>query len=309
MCQTISSHFQWICKLCIGPGHDCSPPAVDEGPGEYSRIKNFEHDFEAAAGKTILADVPTDEVEVDAPTEHLSTSLEGDVLPTALISEYPSQPGPSNDRPRRGGFNKGYGGYDRGGYTSERRRGRSGGINGYSGRGGYSRGYAGRGSGNHHHHYNSYNMYQPRHQVSSPAVHVGAASFSATSPTFQGLPPSHHPQPSHVEYYLSPASHGGGHGGMATYIPIGYEPYPPPPPPVPLSLHRASSSSAQAPLQLSQSSAGHAGHGHVAPPMPMPMSQIGFPLDSTRYYLLGQLEYYLSPQNMAQDLFLRRRVS
>jgi la-related protein 1 len=32
-------------------------------------------------------------------------------------------------------------------------------------------------------------------------------------------------------------------------------------------------------------------------------------LDPTRWYLLGQLEYYLSPQNLAQDFFLRQRVS
>jgi hypothetical protein len=46
----------------------------------------------------------------------------------------------------------------------------------------------------------------------------------------------------------------------------------------------------------------------VPPPMPVPLSTLSFPLDPTRYYLLGQLEYYLSPQNMAQDFFLRQRV-
>lgn len=258
-------------------------------------------------------DVSIDQVEVDAPIGHPSSSSENDIPATTLTSEYPSQPGPSNGRPRRGSYYKGYSGYDRGGYTGERRRGRGGGLNGYNGRGGYhNRGYAGRGNGNHNHHHNSYShqnsVYQPRHQVPPSTAH--GTSFNATSPTFQGLLPSHSSQPSHVDYYPSPIPHRGGHGGMATYISIGYEPYQPPPPPPPLSLHRASSSSAQTPSQLSQSSsAGHAGHGHTAPPMPMPMSQIGFPLDSTRYYLLGQLEYYLSPQNMAQDLFLRRRVS
>ncbi|KZT10382.1 uncharacterized protein LAESUDRAFT_755889 [Laetiporus sulphureus 93-53] len=44
------------------------------------------------------------------------------------------------------------------------------------------------------------------------------------------------------------------------------------------------------------------------PPLPMPQSTLSFPLDPTRYYLLGQLEYYLSPQNMAQDFFLRQRM-
>ncbi|KAK0446065.1 winged helix DNA-binding domain-containing protein, partial [Desarmillaria tabescens] len=39
-----------------------------------------------------------------------------------------------------------------------------------------------------------------------------------------------------------------------------------------------------------------------------PVTVLTFPLDSTRWYLLGQLEYYLSVQNMAQDLFLRRQM-
>ncbi|KII91122.1 hypothetical protein PLICRDRAFT_51312 [Plicaturopsis crispa FD-325 SS-3] len=45
-----------------------------------------------------------------------------------------------------------------------------------------------------------------------------------------------------------------------------------------------------------------------APPVPIPVSSLSFPLDPTRYWLLGQLEYYLSPQNMAQDFFLRQRM-
>lgn len=45
------------------------------------------------------------------------------------------------------------------------------------------------------------------------------------------------------------------------------------------------------------------------PPILMPQSALPFPLDPTRSCLLGQLEYYLSLQNMAQDFFLRQRVS
>lgn len=45
------------------------------------------------------------------------------------------------------------------------------------------------------------------------------------------------------------------------------------------------------------------------PPVPHPVSLLPFPLDHTRYYLLGQLEYYLSPQNMAQDFYLRQQAS
>ncbi|KAG6888950.1 hypothetical protein C0995_004805 [Termitomyces sp. Mi166 len=45
-----------------------------------------------------------------------------------------------------------------------------------------------------------------------------------------------------------------------------------------------------------------------AAPVPAPVTQLSFPLDTTRWYLLGQLEYYLSAQNMAQDYFLRQRL-
>ena len=54
--------------------------------------------------------------------------------------------------------------------------------------------------------------------------------------------------------------------------------------------------------------AGGMGVPHISPPVPAPLSTLSFPLDTTRYYLLGQLEYYLSPQNMAQDFYLRKQV-
>ncbi|KAL1744278.1 winged helix DNA-binding domain-containing protein, partial [Schizophyllum fasciatum] len=40
-----------------------------------------------------------------------------------------------------------------------------------------------------------------------------------------------------------------------------------------------------------------------------PITLVSFPLDPTRWWLLGQLEYYLSPQNLATDFFLRQRMS
>jgi la-related protein 1 len=43
-------------------------------------------------------------------------------------------------------------------------------------------------------------------------------------------------------------------------------------------------------------------------PLPRPLSNLTFPLDPTRFYLLGQLEYYLSAQNLVSDIFLRKRV-
>ncbi|KAL6305999.1 hypothetical protein BKA93DRAFT_191537 [Sparassis latifolia] len=74
---------------------------------------------------------------------------------------------------------------------------------------------------------------------------------------------------------------------VTSYIPPAYEGYAYPP-----------YAAAQQPVQPVQ----------PVPPMPMPLSPLSFPLDPTRYYLLGQLEYYLSPQNMAQDFFLRQRM-
>ncbi|KAI0827093.1 hypothetical protein BC628DRAFT_1318915 [Trametes gibbosa] len=94
----------------------------------------------------------------------------------------------------------------------------------------------------------------------------------------QPPPPPPPPQPDLNGYYAPP---------MATYIPSPYDSYPyavfPPPPPPP---------------QMVASTA----------PLPVPLSQLLFPLDSTRYYLLGQLEYYLSVQNMEQDFFLRQQM-
>ncbi|TCD64087.1 hypothetical protein EIP91_004559 [Steccherinum ochraceum] len=71
--------------------------------------------------------------------------------------------------------------------------------------------------------------------------------------------------------------------------PLGYDfaPYPY----VPAPVSSTSSPTAQAP-----------------PPLPMPQSLLSFPLDPTRYYLLGQLEYYLSAQNLAQDFYLRQHM-
>ncbi|TDL24585.1 winged helix DNA-binding domain-containing protein [Rickenella mellea] len=40
----------------------------------------------------------------------------------------------------------------------------------------------------------------------------------------------------------------------------------------------------------------------------MPVTVLSFPLDATRWYLLGQIEYYFSVQNLAQDLFLRKQM-
>jgi hypothetical protein len=77
--------------------------------------------------------------------------------------------------------------------------------------------------------------------------------------------------------------------------------YPPPPPPPP--MHYMSTLTnyegyPQPPLPP-----------QPQPPLPAPVSVVQFPLDPVRWQLLGQLEYYLSPQNMASDFYLRQRVS
>lgn len=172
-------------------------------------------------------------------------------------------------RSRRGSAYGGGYGYDRGGYGARRARG----MNGF-GRG-HSRGY-GRGGGGHHSH--SGNSYQQRQ---------GPPPFNVTPPLpFQGIP-THPLGGPDGGYYGAPPR-----APLATYIPTGYDPYVPQPPPP------------QPPV-----SGQPAPGGHAVPPMPMPLSQLTFPLDGTRFYLLGQLEYYLSPQNMAQDFFLRKHVS
>ncbi|KAJ8488817.1 hypothetical protein ONZ51_g3301 [Trametes cubensis] len=98
-------------------------------------------------------------------------------------------------------------------------------------------------------------------------------------------PPPPPPQPDVSAYYAPPIA------PLATYIPSPYEAYPyatftPPPPPPHMT----------------------APPGSTLPPLPVPQSQLFFPLDSTRYYLLGQLEYYLSSQNLAQDFYLRQQM-
>ncbi|KAF8886588.1 hypothetical protein BD779DRAFT_1673204 [Infundibulicybe gibba] len=102
--------------------------------------------------------------------------------------------------------------------------------------------------------------------------------YQQSRPPFAVTPPPHF-QPivaiNDGSFYPPPRHH------LTTYIPTGYENFTAPPPiPTP----------------------------HITPPVPVPMSPISFPLDPTRWYLLGQLEYYLSPDNMAQDYFLKRQM-
>ena len=43
-------------------------------------------------------------------------------------------------------------------------------------------------------------------------------------------------------------------------------------------------------------------------PVPMPVTVTSFPIDPTRWYLLGQVEYYFSVQNLCTDFWLRKQV-
>ena len=178
-------------------------------------------------------------------------------------------------RPRRGSYS---GHNERGGYGG--RRGRGG--NGF-GRG-PGRGRLGtfRQQQQHQHQRQQQQAQQQQQQQQQQAP-----PFTVTPPAqaFQPLHPSTPPPraPPDVGQYIGTTVQ------QPPYVP-GFEAY-------------------QAPVQLSYPSqnAGVPGatQGH---PLPRPLSNLTFPLDPTRYYLLGQLEYYLSAQNLVSDIFLRKRV-
>ena len=111
--------------------------------------------------------------------------------------------------------------------------------------------------------------------------------------------------------------HGGrGRGGFFHHQRPGSYPFapplPPPPPPLPpfevlppaIDMVNGYDQSPYAPLELGSYEA-----VPPAPQPPVPFTSATYSVDAMRNYLLGQLEYYLSPQNMAQDLYLRQRVS
>ncbi|KAG5653566.1 hypothetical protein H0H81_012255 [Sphagnurus paluster] len=111
-----------------------------------------------------------------------------------------------------------------------------------------------------------------------PPHHRQPPPFNVPPPPGHFGPMVNHPMGDMANGFLPPGP------SLTTYIPTGYETYVPPMPPVPATALPP------------------------APPVPVPVSPIMFPLDATRWYLLGQLEYYLSPQNLAQDFFLRRQM-
>jgi hypothetical protein len=117
-----------------------------------------------------------------------------------------------------------------------------------------------------------------------------------------GTPPNPYaPLPGGIEYYAPP--------GMMPYGPMGYpapgyDMYIPPP-------HPMAGMPVPMPGPGPMMAPGSGGPVSPAPGqhmnMPLPTTAVPF-LSLTQQHLLGQLEYYLSPENMAQDFYLRQQV-
>lgn len=163
---------------------------------------------------------------------------------------------------------------------SRPRRGSYGGGYGYDNRGGHERGgfTPRRGRGGNAGYTRGYHGRNFSRGTYPQQSHQARPSFpmNQTPP----MPPHPDPNPYYAAAPQTPI-------GTTYFHPAGYDPYAfapfPPMPAVP------------APPQ-------------TAPPLPVPQTPTSFPLDPMRYYLLGQLEYYLSAQNLAQDIFLRKQV-
>lgn len=202
-------------------------------------------------------------------------------------------PGLRAGRPRRGSFAGGPGGayvsYDnRGGFEH---RGGFESHNGFESRGGFAfeprggyepRGFGGRRGRGFRGNNRGYNRgsHQDNGQNHQRQLSQQSSQFAITPPpTFQPLVPGS--EMAHLYYappHIPPL--------VTNYLPNAYEPFQPPPP----------------------QSAISSGISPIVPPVPAPLTPINFPLDPKRYYLLGQLEYYMSAQNLAQDFYLRKQV-
>ncbi|KAI5120889.1 hypothetical protein M0805_002989 [Coniferiporia weirii] len=187
-------------------------------------------------------------------------------------------------RGRRGGGANGFGGYyegGRGGFVGRRGRG---GPNGF-GRGFSRGGFAGRGG---------HGTYQ-RHQ---PALNVVTGPFhhqpGLHTPHNQQQPQLHPHQVSPDVpngYYSSPSA------ASSQYVTSPYGQYNPG---LPLPLPLPPQPQLQPPIQPQSL--------QQAPPMPMPVTALSFPLDPVGHYLLGQVEYYFSIQNLMSDVFLKKQM-
>lgn len=212
-------------------------------------------------------------------------------------------------RGRRPGFTNGRGGYSGGERGHRRARGMNGFPRGY-------RVHSNQTNQSHHTHGRGGTLASPISPTNSRGPGGPSSPYSVTPPPhFQTLPidssnsggPLVVPPPlaTPAGYYHPHLPHAPGR----QYLPQGYEPYVTSPT-VPAVAHAPMLGHGHQihPHAQAQSQAHKINQMHPAPPVPVPMTTISFPLDPTRYYLLGQLEYYLSSQNMAQDLYLRQRV-
>lgn len=190
------------------------------------------------------------------------------------------------------------------------------------GPGGYGsgRGY-GRGGG-------AYNRRQAQPQLQHTPPSRSPVGYTPPTPAFQTLPPLSSslppplpPPPSHssISPSVQPPMTTESPGGTTYYAPQlpfiapGFEAYhysqfqpvpvvPQAPPP--MGYGPPPTLGPGGPMQQQQQQQ----TGMHPATVPQPVTQLLFPLDPTRYYLLGQLEYYMSAQNMASDFWLRQKV-
>ncbi|KAL5514453.1 hypothetical protein ACEPAG_2541 [Sanghuangporus baumii] len=171
-----------------------------------------------------------------------------------------------------GGYGPGYYEGPRGGFSGRRGRGQNG-----FGRG-FSRGsFGGRGG---------HNNFQ-RHQ---PSLSVSTGPFQQQQSTQQQQQPMSPDISNPNGYFVSPTT------SASQYMASPYGQFNPTFVP-PQSQVPSSAQSQSQYLQNPQ-----------APPVPMPVTALSFPLDPTRLYLLGQLEYYFGAQNLASDIYLKKQM-
>ncbi|KAI9458867.1 hypothetical protein BJY52DRAFT_400868 [Lactarius psammicola] len=203
--------------------------------------------------------------------------------------------------PRRGSYG---GHHERGGYGGRRGRGANGfgrGVSGRGfGRGGFGHQHRHRHQHQHqqphqHQHQHQQHQHQHQHQQPQPQPHAPQQQPQQQAPPFTGTPPTQayqplqpstpppRPTPDVGPYLATPI--------QQSYMPHGFDAYQAS---VPLSYPPPPNASMASPVSVH--------------PVPRPLSNITYSADPTRFFLLGQLEYYLSAQNMASDLFLRQRM-
>ena len=271
-------------QVQTGPGpyavHQPPPQPLSSSGADGFEVKDFGYGFGRASG-----------------TGHAVVSMREDRLMRERDWDRNRDPErePYGFRPRRGSYG---GHHDRGGYNGRRGRGANGFGRGVSGRG-FGRGGFARHHARHQHQppqqQQQQQQQQPHphphpHAPPPPPQQQQAPPFVATTPSqaFQPLQPPTPPPRSATDVsqgqYLASAI-------QQPYMPHGFDAYQAP---VPLSYPPPPNTSMTSTVSVH--------------PVPRPLSNITYSTDPTRFFLLGQLEYYLSAQNMASDLYLRQRV-